>query len=69
MIKIIPIANNEIIRYRKVANKVLDTFTNTVLYKGHKAQHVYNRVNQIGMYNASVLDSGSNKKFKFMYVA
>ena len=69
MIKITPIASNEIIRYRKVANKVLDTFTNKVLYTGKKAQHVYNRVNQIGMYNANVLDSGNNKAFKFMWIA
>jgi ribosomal protein S7 len=69
MIKITPIANREIIRYRKVANKVLDTFTNQVLYTGKKAQHVYNRVNQIGMYNANVLDSGSKQQFKFMMIA
>jgi ribosomal protein S7 len=69
MIKITPIANREIIRYRKVANKVLDTFTNTILYTGKKAQHVYNRVNQIGMYNANILDKGSKQQFKFMMIA
>ena len=69
MIKITPIANNEIIRYRKIANKVIDTFTNTVLYNGRKAQHIHNRVNQIGMYNASVLDNGSKQALKLMYIA
>ena len=69
MIKITPIASNEIIRYRKIANKVIDTFTNKVLYTGRKAQHIYNRVNQIGMYNASVLDNGNKGKLKLMYIA
>ena len=47
MLRIMPIANREIIRYRKTGKKVVDTFTNQLLYEGNKAGQVFKKVNQI----------------------
>ena len=69
MLKIMPVANKDIIRYRKTGKKVVDTFTNQLLYEGNKASQIFKKVNQIGMYNAKVLDNGSKQSFKFMYIA
>ena len=69
MLRIMPIANREIIRYRKTGKKVVDTFTNQLLYEGNKAGQVFKKVNQIGMYNANIVDTGSKDKLKFMYIA
>ena len=69
MLRIMPIANREIIRYRKTGKKVVDTFTNQLLYEGNKAGQVFKKVNQIGMYNANIVDTGSKNKLKFMYIA
>ena len=69
MLKIMPIANKEIIRYRKTGKKVVDTFTNQLLYEGNKAREVFKKINTIGMYNANILDTGSQAKMKLMYIA
>ena len=69
MLRIMPIANREIIRYRKTGKKVVDTFTNQLLYEGNKAGQIFKKVNQIGMYNANIVDTGSKNKLKFMYIA
>ena len=69
MLRITPIANREIIRYRKTGKKVVDTFTNQLLYEGNKASQVFKKVNQIGMYNAKILDTGNQSKMKLMYIA
>ena len=69
MLRIMPIANREIIRYRKTGKKVVDTFTNQLLYEGNKAGQVFKKVNQIGIYNANIVDTGSKNKLKFMYIA
>lgn len=69
MLKIMPIANKEIIRYRKTGKKVVDTFTNQLLYEGNKAKEVFKKINTIGMYNANILDTGSQAKMKLMYIA
>ena len=66
--RIAPLTNQDIIRYRQVSNKVIDTFTNKVLYKGGRAGKILKKVNQIGMINASLIDNGKNK-LKFMYIA
>ena len=69
MLRIMPIANKEIIRYRKTGKKVVDTFTNQLLYEGNKAKEVFKKINTIGMYNANILDTGSKAKMKLMYIA
>jgi hypothetical protein len=69
MLRIMPIANKEIIRYRKTGKKVVDTFTNQLLYEGNKAKEVFKKINTIGMYNANILDTGSQAKMKLMYIA
>lgn len=69
MLRIMPIANKEIIRYRKTGKKVVDTFTNQLLYEGNKAREVFKKINTIGMYNANILDTGSQAKMKLMYIA
>lgn len=69
MLRIMPIANREIIRYRKTGKKVVDTFTNQLLYEGNKASQIFKKVNQIGMYNAKILDTGNQSKMKLMYIA
>ena len=69
MLRIMPVANKEIIRYRKTGKKVVDTFTNQLLYEGNKASQIFKKVNTIGMYNANILDTGSKNKLKFMYIA
>ena len=69
MLRIMPIANKDIIRYRKTGKKVVDTFTNQLLYEGNKAGQVFKKVNTIGMYNAQLIDSGSKRTLRFMYIA
>jgi hypothetical protein len=69
MLRIMPIANKEIIRYRKTGKRVVDTFTNQLLYEGNKAKEVFKKINTIGMYNANILDTGSQAKMKLMYIA
>ena len=69
MLRITPIANREIIRYRKTGKKVVDTFTNQLLYEGNKASQIFKKINTIGMYNANILDTGSTNKLKLMYIA
>ena len=69
MLRITPIANREIIRYRKTGKKVVDTFTNQLLYEGNKASQIFKKINTIGMYNANILDTGSKNKLKLMYIA
>ena len=69
MLRITPIANKDIIRYRKTGKKVLDTFTNKLLYEGNRASQVFKKINTIGMYNANILDTGSKHKLKLMYIA
>jgi hypothetical protein len=69
MLRIMPIANKEIIRYRKTGKKVVDTFTNQLLYEGNRAKEVFKKINTIGMYNANILDTGSQAKMKLMYIA
>ena len=54
--RITPITTMDIIRYRQVANTVVDTFTNKVLYKGSKASKMLDKVNQIGLLNANLID-------------
>ena len=69
MLRITPIANREIIRYRKTGKKVVDTFTNQLLYEGNKASQIFKKIKTIGMYNANILDTGSKNKLKLMYIA
>ena len=69
MITITPIANSDIIRYRKTGKKVFDTFTNQLLYEGSKARTIFKKIKQVGMYNAHILDTGSQNKLKLMYIA
>ena len=69
MLRITPIANKDIIRYRKTGKRVLDTFTNQLLYEGNKASQIFKKINTIGMYNANILDTGSKHKLKLMYIA
>ena len=51
------------------SKKVVDTFTNQLLYEGNKAKEVFKKINTIGMYNANILDTGSKAKMKLMYIA
>ena len=68
--RITPITTQDIILYRKVANQVLDTFTNKVLYTGNKAENIYKEVNRIGLINAHIIDNNAKNgcNAKLLYV-
>jgi hypothetical protein len=61
--RITPITTKDIIRYYQAGSKVIDSFTNKVLYNGNNAPQMLLKINKIGLLNASIIDSGSKAKF------
>lgn len=61
--KILPITSLDIVgRYISKDNKLIDTFTNSVLYQGEKAYSLASVCENIGLLNSHIIQYNSTHK-------